>query len=287
MSYFFGQLLLGLFLFSLSHHGHAKHHQQKSAKGEIAQKAPHKKTAESATRVTSNSLLYPFTLRLLYTPSYRFLTKRMRDRIEESKDAKANKASIDFAQFFPISAGLEGEFAFNQWVSLALSGNFSYHGEVSTYEPNTDIIKKIFKDKEVSYSNKFTEFVVGSSFYFNVLDYFRLGVGAELAFENIAFTNSQVEDGQKFRHKYETTSKRAYAQLALRRDFFLSRFGFGVGLNARIPLGDNFDKNIERSEHIDDKPVQTPGEDVDNKSDDDDIEEMYSLVLMPVLYVAF
>ena len=284
-------LLLSLVLFSFAHYGHAQPQQDKVAqktsrsKGKGKQRTPRKKTHSKQV----HNMLHPFTLRLLYTPSYRFLTKAMRDNIEESKNDEENKVSLEIAQFLPLSMGLEGEFAFNQWVSLAISGSFTWQDEFVVFQPNSDELREIFKKTGYEQSSKFYEYVVGSTLYGNVFNYFKLGVGAELAFRNMDFIASQTEKGKKLEDKSEVTWKRASAHLALRRDFFLARVGFGIGFNASMALGDVFDRqNVDKS-YLDGK-LQKPGEGetTEEGNDDDDGDEgFYGITLMPVLYVAF
>ncbi len=203
----------------------------------------------------------------------------------QSKDVR-EKASIGIAQFLPISMGLEGEFAFNPWVSLAVGGSFTWQDEFMTYKPNSDAVKNIFKEVGLQHSSKFYEYVVGSSLYGNVFNYFKLGVGAELAFRNWNHLGSQTENGKKLEDRNEKTWKRVSVHLALRRDFFLSRVGFGVGFNASLPLGDMLDLQQESNQYIDGKLQKPEGESVNTK-DDDEEEGTYSITLMPMLYVAF
>lgn len=285
-------LLLSLVLLGFSPYGHAQQQQDKVAQQTSRSKDKVKgKVKPRVKKLRSkqiHNMLHPFTLRFLYTPSYRFLTKYMRDQIEESKDIKESKVSIEIAQFLPLSMGLEGEFAFNQWVSLAVSGSFTWQDEFMTAQPNSDELKKHFEEEGVHVSSKFYEYVVGSTLYGNIFNYFKLGVGAELAFRNWDHINSQTEEGVKLEGKYEMTWKKASAHLALRRDFFWSRVGFGVGFNASLPLGDMFDRQEETKQYIDGKLQKPEEENVITKDDDDDDEEIfYAITLMPMLYVAF
>ena len=269
-------LLLSFVLFSFSHYGHASKGKVKSRAKKVRSKQVH-------------NMLHPFTLRLLYTPSYRFLSEYMRDGVEESKDREKSKASIEIAQFLPISMGLEGEFAFNQWISLALSGGFTWQKEFMTWQANSDELKKIFEEKGFNSSSKFYEYVVGSTLYGNMFNYFKLGVGAELGFRNWDHVNSQTEEKNKWEERHETTWKRVSAHLALRRDFFLARVGFGVGFNASLSLGDMLDRQMESKYYLDGKlQEQEEGDDVDKTDDDGDEDEgIYAMMLMPMLYVAF
>lgn len=288
-------LLLSFVLLSFSHYGYAEQHQHRVAqqkshvKGKVKPHASRKKSALNKGHPAAvRNMLYPFTLRLLYTPSYRFLSKYTRDVVEESKNEEGNKVSIDIAQFLPISVGLEGEFAFNQWVSLAVGGSFTWQDEFMTYEAHTDVVKDIFKQKEFNFSSKFYEYVVGSSLYGNMFDYFKLGVGAELAFRNWDHINSQTEKGKKLEERIEMTWKRVSAHLTVRRDFFLSGVGFGVGFNAILPLSDMLDRRDVSKRYIDGKLQKTEGDDSNTVgNDDDDEEDIYSVMLMPMLYVAF
>ena len=294
-------LLLSLVLLGFSHYGYAEQHhhrvaQQKSrVKDKVKPLTSRKKiSTKQRASVAVRNMLHPFTLRLLYTPSYRLLSKHMRDMVEESKDAKQNKVSINIAQFLPISVGLEGEFAFNQWLSLAVGGSFAWQDEFMTYAAHTDVLKEVLEQQEQSSSIKFYEYVVEASLYCNMFDYFKLGAGAELAFRNLDFMGSFTERGKKYEDRGETTWKRVSAHLAVRRDFFLSRVGFGVGFNASLPLSDMLDRQEVDKRYIDGK-LQQPKEnsntvdDNDDNGDNDDDEEkgVYSVVLMPMLYVAF
>ena len=284
-------LLLSIFLLGFSHFGHAEQHQHRVAqqksytKGKDKSHASHKKF--SGKQGKAHNMLYPFILRLLYTPSYRFLSEYMRDTIDKSSDLEESKVSMEVAQFLPISLGLEGEFTFNQWVSLAVGGSFTWQDEFITYEHNSEKIKNIFKQKGIHSSSKFYEYVVGSSLYGNVFNHFKLGVGAELAFRVWDHISSQTEKGKKWEDKNKMTWKRVSAHLALRRDFFLSRFGFGVGLNASLPLSDMLDRQSENKRYIDGKQQKIEDSNTDDNGDDDNDEGLYSVTLMPTLYVAF
>ena len=102
---------------------------QKLAKRKAAKKRARKKIGKrvrSKRRVARN-LLYPFTLRLLYSPNYRFLTEELR---EESPTERGKK--IKYTQFFPIATGIEGEIAFNNWVSLAVGGKDTLTGNAKS-----------------------------------------------------------------------------------------------------------------------------------------------------------
>ena len=287
-SVFFWWWMLGLVLLSLPSLGQAEqgwHTEvaQKTVKGKVAQRLPRKKMRSKHRSV--HNMLYPFTLRLLYTPSYRFLTKKWRDDIEESNN---EKSIMEIAQFFPIATGIEGEFAFNKWVSLAVGGNFSWHDNFMTLEI-TDAAKEENKEGISSgFSQDYYEFAVGSSLYFNVYNYFKLGAGAELAFRNLQFNYSLTEKGKKSKIETEISWKRMSAYLALRRDFFLSKFGFGVGLNAGIPFADVFDREEEYKVYKDgeQKDIDIESDDSSREEENDD-EDFYSVVLMPMIYVAF
>ena len=89
-----------------------------------------------------------------------------------------------------------------------------------------------------------------------------------------------------YKDRGESTCKRVSAHLALRRDFFLPRVGFGVGFNASLALGDMLDLQQESKQYIDGK-LQKPEKESVNTKDDDEEEGIYSITLMPMLYVAF
>lgn len=263
---------------------------------------PNKKAKRSASKHTPSehgvvrNLLYPFTLRVMYAPNYRFLTKKMRDSIEEAND---NGVKLEVAQFFPITAGLEGEFAFNEWVSLAVGGSFSYHGKIMAIEWDNIKVKEQLSDREWEVyksslpDSKFTyhEFVVDSSLYFNVNNYFKIGAGVGLTFRNVHSDTSFTEKGNKYKKEGVSSVKRMLAHLALRRDFFLSRVGFGVGFNTILHFADIFDKQVEEKMYKDGKlqPEGTNNNTSNNeeKEKEEDDHDSYSVVLMPMIYIAF
>ena len=289
---FYWSLLLGLVLLSFPQRGQAEQEDQHTAvaqrvaKGKVAQRSPRAKMPSKNRRV--HNMLYPFTLRVLYTPSYRFLTKNRRDEIEEHNN---RNFIMEVAQVFPLAAGLEGEFAFNQWVSLAVGGNFSWHDKFLTLAITNAAKEKSKKDGEEAFPGfdyNYYELVLGSSLYFNVFSYFKLGAGVELAFSNVGLNGSGTEKGKKYRIEAEVSWKRMSAHLALRRDFFWSGLGFGVGLNASMPVADVFDKKEEYKVYADGKQKEIENNNSSSsKDEDDDDEDFYSVVLMPMIYVAF
>lgn len=124
---------MGLFLLGFATHGWASERQQlnvartKSTKSKAAKKSVRRKGRSK--RGTTRNMLYPFTLRVHYQPGYRFLTKEMRDNIDENK---SEGVTVELTQFFPRAAGLESEFAFNNWVSLAVGGSFTWQDKFYT-----------------------------------------------------------------------------------------------------------------------------------------------------------
>lgn len=245
------------------HHTIAK---RKSAKGKSAKRKVHNK------RIVANSLS-PFGLRVLYPPSYRFLTKQMRDKIDRAEN---NDVVAEVVKFFPIAAGIEGEFNFNNRFSLAIMGSFAYQGNLITAEKDG---RDINLEEKIGYY----EFVVNSSLYFNT-DYFKLGPGAGLTFANVTSDKSKNNDGKKIEVSYKTSWKKVSAHLSLRRDFFSAQgMGIGIGLTASIYLTDMFDRSEERK-------VCNEGRGCETKTRDDldeDNEGLYSVVLMPMIYLAF
>lgn len=184
---------MGLFLLSFATRGGAERQQQTIAqqKSTKSKKAAKRKRSLGrkvrSKRVTAHNLLYPFTLRVLYQPSYRFLTKDMSDAIYEDKQ---HEPTIEVVQFLPIAVGLEGEFAFNKWLSWAVEGGFSWQNDTFTLKDG------IYFD--------YHEFVLGSTLYV-VNDYFKLGSGLGLTFANMMTDASGSEDGKKLEVSMKTT----------------------------------------------------------------------------------
>ncbi len=221
--------------------------------------------------------LYPFTLRLHYTPSYRFLSKKLQDDIAKAKN---EGETMELAQFFPIAAGLEAEFAFNRRISLAVSGNFSWHDKL--------FIFKNVPQNALQMDSSYREFVGRSSLYFNIANYFKLGAGVGLSFITVKTHQDITEEGKKYEFKTETSTKEMSGHLALRRDFFWSQIGVGIGLNTSMPLTDMFD--IKSESRLDGKLFTEEEEENNNNGkdkDDDDDRNLYSLILMPMLYLVF
>lgn len=75
------------------------------------------------------------------------------------------------------------------------------------------------------------------------------------------------------------------AHLSLRRDFFLSRVGFGIGLTARMHFTGMLDGKTEAERCVEGGGCETEIEYQDDNDDNND--GFYSLVLMPMIYVAF
>ena len=292
MSMCYGSLLLGLVLFSFPHRLQAEQDQhtevaQKTVKSKRAKKLPRKKVPRK--HKSARNMLHPFTLRLLYTPSYRFLTEHVRDDIEKNKEASI---ITEVAQFFPIAAGLEGELAFNNWVSLAIGGSFIWRGEFIVLELTAAGKEKVKKGGSMfpDYDYKYYEFVVESSLYLNVKNYFKLGAGGGLTFANTILDVAFSEEGKNYRDEGEISWKRIFAHLALRRDFFWSHGGFGMGLNASIPLLIRFNEKEKIRRYVDGKLQKKDTEigsssNIDNDGNDD--RDFYSLMLMPMIYMAF
>ncbi len=129
------QLIVGFVLLALPQHSSAEQNQhpalaRRDAKTKAARRLSRKKLRKK-TRVAPSSS-HPFSLRVLYTPSYRFFTKQVRDGLEAINNIGA--VTMDIAQFFPIAAGLEAEIAFNKRISLAVWGNFSWRDKFITYK---------------------------------------------------------------------------------------------------------------------------------------------------------
>ena len=291
---------MGLFLLGFATSGWAERQaravaKQKSTKSKVAKRVLGGK--KRSKRVTARNKLYPFTLRVLYTPSYRFLTKQIRDNIDENK--KEGRV-VEFTQFFPIAAGLEGEFAFNKWLSLAVGGSFSRQGDFYTIRSTRE-----GEGTDGGWGYDYHEFVVGSSLYVNVNDYFKLGTGIGLTFANMTMDVSGNDDGKKIELTTKFSWKKMSANLSLRRDFFLTRgMGFGIGLTASMYFTDMLDRKLEMEKCKDGvcKTTIKGEEDMDTttsetcvngecttetKSKDDDNDGVYSILLIPMIYVAF
>ncbi len=295
-------MVVGLVLLGIPHHSSAEQNQppavvQGDAQGKVTRDAKNSGNARNqppavvqedakgkVARDVKNSgnarnPLHPFTLRLLYTPSYRFLHRRMQDILAEVK--MRTNVTMEIAQFFPVAAGLEVEFAFSELVSLAVGGNFSWHDELITWDA-LGPLEALVPTPDYDYR----EFVGWLSLYFNVANYFNLGMGVgltQVALEVLQHGGSEKD--KRYGGKSELSWKEMSGHLALRRDFFWSRWGVGIGLNASLPLIDTFDRHAEHEKHVwqDGEPSTV---ETDDSKVDDDI-DMYSLVLMPMFYVAF
>lgn len=252
----------------------------------IAQrKSPNKTTGKKRKRrnrhtVTTN-ILSPFILRLLYAPSYRFLTKEQRDNIDEANDE--NDITLQVSRIFPIATGVEGEFAFSDMLSLAIGGNFSYQGEVFSWEAKD---QKIEKFKTIEMDVNYYEFTVNSSLYVNA-NYFKLGPGIGLTFAKITRDLSEIED-DKTEKTINFNYKKISANFSLRRDFFSPQgVGVGIGLTAKIYLTDMLDKRLESKECIGGKECKTETQTDDDFDKDEDNQGIYSSMLMPMIYLVF
>lgn len=271
-----GLFLSGLTTDVLAQQQHDTLAQRKSTK---ARKKSAKRKARSKHMVASNKLS-PFVLRVLYPPSYRFYTKKARDEIDEHKD---RDMTLKLAQFFPIAAGIEGEFVFNNRFSLAVGGSFSWQGNFFSVEiDNLDREQaQKLKEAQVKIDTNYYEFTARSALYVNA-NQFKLGPGIGLTFANMTVDTSGIEDEKKVEHSVKTSYKKVSALLSLRRDFFSTGgYGFGIGLTARIYLTDAFSIQIEETQCVD-QECKTK-----TKTDDDDGPGFYSAVLMPMIYLAF
>ena len=145
------------------------------AKRKSAKNTTRKKIRKKHNRhIVANNILSPFVLRLLYSPSYRFLTEKMIENIDESKDE--GDVTLKVAQFFPIATGIEGEFVFNDMLSLAIGGNFSYHGEFWGFEANNAKPKEAMKNVKNKMDVDYYEFTTNSSLYINA-NLVKIGLG--------------------------------------------------------------------------------------------------------------
>ena len=181
-----------------------------------------KKTVSTSLggQAQTRNLLYPFVLRVLYTPSYRLLSQHGKDVADDDGE---------IVQIFPFAGGIEGEVLFNNLLSLSLGGNFVW----------VDPIVKANNAKHRE--NSLKEINLWSSFYCNVKNYFKVGVG--LTFNRRSLSGSEIEtDTQGTNHKEvkTITHHTMSAHLDLRRDFFFTWGGFGVGLNIAMPFVDSF-----------------------------------------------
>ncbi|MDE3269521.1 MAG: hypothetical protein OYH77_04470 [Pseudomonadota bacterium] len=225
-------------------------------------------------RRKQTNLLHPVILRLAYTPSYRTLSKNLRD------------ADLPMKRLMPLSAGLEGEVAFSQWASLAVGGSFTYRDKINeTDDPSSD--------EGTLMSHSFYDTIARAYLYGNVLNYFKIGAGGELAFRGVIMNAERTEDGKKQELKSDMTWKRAAATIALRRDFFLPRVGFGIGFNVSLSLGDMIDLGLTGKSYVDGKLEEShkaSKKEIDDlkESDLEGVEEgLYAIVLMPMIYFVF
>ena len=289
-----GVALLILGLFSIPQPGQAEQSKiaaQSATKSKKMGRRVRKKIRHR--RKSPRNLLHPFTLRLLYTPSYRFLSKQMQTAITKNKD---NDIKTEVVQFFPIAAGLEGEFAFNNWLSLVMGGNFSWQNKFITYNFDKAIESAAAENVTVppssvpNFNYKYHELVAWTSLYFNAYDYFKIGGGVEIHFATLSMSaESSDPAGDTYKLSSEASRKRVSAHLALRRDFFLPHIGVGVGLNVSMPVTKTFARQTENRKYVNDKLVEDKGNAGDNttspsSSNDDDNEDIFKVVLMPVLY---
>ena len=234
----------------------------------LAKKSVRKKKSASTRQrkrkqKRERNLLHPFVLRLLYTPSYRLLS-------QHGEDVAADDGEV--VQMFPFAGGIEGEVLFNDLLSLSLGGSFAW------VEPIIEAKYAKFRE------NSLTEINMWSSFYCNVKNYFKIGVG--LALNRRSVSGSEIEIEQNISHKQVTTFTyhNLSAQLDLRRDFFFSWGGFGVGLNIAMPIIDPFMASGKEEFYEGDKLNRSDDKDVD----DQQLErlEPFSLVITPMLYFA-
>lgn len=256
--------------------------QRKSAK---ARKKSVKRKAHSK-RIASSNKLSPFILRVLYPPSYRFYTKKTRDEIDATKD---RGATLKLAQFFPIAAGIEGEFAFNNRFSLAVGGSFSWQDNFYTIEIGDLDREQAQKLKEAQVKNdtSYYEFTISSALYVNA-NQFKLGLGIGLTFANITMDASGIEDEKKVEYSGKISYKKVSALLSLRRDFFSTGgYGFGIGLTAAYYLTDAFSARLETTQCVEGSDCETKTYDDADDDADDDAPGFYQAVLMPMIYLAF
>lgn len=257
---------------------------QTVAKRKIGKKHSRKKRRSRQIDEATRNILSPFVLRLLYSPSYRFFTEEHRDEIDEDSD---KDVTLKVAQFFPIATGIEGQFSFNNLLSLAVGGSFSYHGQVASFE--VDDSKTA--NEEIEHDLSYYEFTVDSSLYVNA-NYFLLGPGIGLTFANLLSDYSLTEKGKKFEASGKASWKRVSANFSLRRDFFSAQgLGVGIGLTASIYLTNMFSIRVEVKNCVyDGKDCKTEVEDdLDDTDDldDDDAHGVYSAMLMPMIYLVF
>ena len=234
--------------------------------------------------VTSN-ILSPFVLRFLYTPSYRFFTKKLRKNIDKTNDEGA--VILKVARFFPVATGIEGEVAFNSMLSLAVGGSFSYHGEFLGWEANNTKQRDAMKNAKFKWDADYYEFTVNSSLYINT-NFFKLGPGGGMTFINKSWYNRIVEnDGKKFEQTDKDSYKKLSANFSLRRDFFLPQgFGVGIGLTASVYLTETFGREVQVKQCMDGKDCKTETKN-DDDFDGDDNQGIYSAMLIPTIYFVF
>lgn len=104
-----------------------------------------------------------------------------------------------------------------------------------------------------------------------------------MTFANMTMDASDIEEGKKVKGSMKYSWKKMSANLSLRRDFFLARVGFGIGLTASMHFTDMLDQRVETEKCIEGEGCKTTV----RKEDDDDSDGVYSILLMPMIYVAF
>lgn len=261
---------------------------QKSPKNTTRKKTKKIKSKRYNRHTVARNILSPFILRLLYAPSYRLLTEGQRDNIDETNDE--GKVTLKIARIFPIATGVEGELAFNDMLSVAVGGSFSYHGEFFSWETDDSEVKDRIQESEVKFDIDYYEFTINSSLYVNA-NYFKLGPGIGLTFVNVVLEDSMVEKDKKLEKTYKLGYKKVSAHFSLRRDFFSAQgLGVGVGLTASMYVTDILDQRLESKECIDGKDCKTKtktADDFDDDDDDKDNQGFYSAMLIPMIYFVF
>lgn len=195
-----------------------------------------------------------FGFRLLYQPSYRFLSADMLDM--------GGKNLAEVKQIYPIGGGFEGEVRVSDLLSLAVGGYYTYASPIFT-------IKDRRLQTDMIWESSGYDLNFWSGLFYRVRDYFKSGGGVGLSRYKLHIRTDDTVD-QKV-HNMDFGWYTLSVHLALRKDFRLTYGGFGVGLSAVIPVTKPFGRKIE----VDDGEAELYDEHEENP---------FSYILMPALY---
>lgn len=199
-----------------------------------------------------------FGLRLLYQPSYRFLSPEMIDIGE--------RELVEVKQFYPSGGGIEGEAMITDLLFVAAGGCYTYASPVFA-------LKDERLQADMVWESSGYDLNFWSGVFYKVRGHFKAGGGMDLSRYKLHIwvgdAGEQKTDDMKF--GWYTLSIR----LSLRKDFRFTYGGFGLGLNAVVPVTKPFGKKIT---------VSGSGEDDETELASSYEENPFSYILMPTLY---